>query len=65
MHAAGRRARWFDLVLRPLWRSLRGYVLKRGFLDGTAGFVIAVVNGIYVFLKYAKLWELERRAESG
>ena len=21
MHAAGRRARWFDLVLRPLWRS--------------------------------------------
>lgn len=64
MYAAGRRARWFDLCLRPVWRTLRGYLLKGGFRDGTPGLVIAVVNGGYVFLKYAKLWELQRQAES-
>jgi glycosyltransferase involved in cell wall biosynthesis len=60
LHQRGRRAHWWDLALRPLWRSLRGYVLKRGLLDGVPGLVIACANGAYVFLKYAKLWELER-----
>lgn len=63
LEGAGRRAHWFDLVLRPLWRVFRGYFLKRGFLDGLPGLVIALANGIYVFLKYAKLWERLRRAE--
>jgi hypothetical protein len=61
MYTAGRRARMSDLVLRPPARFLRGYLLKRGFLDGTAGFVIAAATAFHVFLKYAKLWELARR----
>jgi glycosyltransferase involved in cell wall biosynthesis len=60
MHAAGRRARWHDLSLRPLARFLRAYLLKRGFLDGLPGFVIAAATAFHVLLKYAKLWELER-----
>jgi hypothetical protein len=28
-------------------------------MDGFAGFYIAVTAAVYVFLKYAKLWELE------
>jgi glycosyltransferase involved in cell wall biosynthesis len=63
--ASGRRARLRDLVLRPPARFLRGYLLKRGFLDGTAGFVIAVAVSCSVFLKYAKLWELERGHQRG
>lgn len=62
MHAAGRRLRWHDLVLRPPARFLRGYLLKRGFLDGVPGFVVAAASAFHVFLKYAKLWELERGA---
>ena len=62
--ARGCRAGPSDLVLRPLWRAFRGYVLKRGFLDGVPGLVVACANGLYVFLKYAKLWESTRRAES-
>jgi len=62
MDAAGRRPHWFDLALRPLWRVFRGYVLRRGLLDGVPGLVIAVANGVYVFLKYAKLWELRRQS---
>ena len=33
-------------------------VLKGGFLDGWRGFVVAVLGAFYVFLRYAKLWEL-------
>jgi glycosyltransferase involved in cell wall biosynthesis len=62
LEAQGRRTRASDLVLRPLWRVFRGYVIERGFLDGVPGLVIAVANGLYVFLKYAKLWERTRGA---
>lgn len=58
--ADGRKFRLLDLCLRPPARFLRGYVLKRGFPDGTAGFVIAAATAFHVFLKYAKLWEQER-----
>ncbi len=62
LHAAGRRARWSDLVLRPPARFLRAYLLKSGWRDGMPGFAVAAVTAFHVFLKYAKLWELERRA---
>jgi len=65
LHASGRRARLVDLTLRPPARFLRAYVLKAGFRDGLPGFVIATATAFYVFLKYAKLWELERRAQAG
>jgi glycosyltransferase involved in cell wall biosynthesis len=53
----GRRFRVIDLMLRPVYRSFRSYILKLGFLDGLPGFIIAVAVGFGVFLKYAKLWE--------
>lgn len=36
------------------------YIWKRGFLDGAAGLVVAVLAGYYNFLKYIKLWELRQ-----
>lgn len=39
---------------------LRNYVLKRGFSDGAAGFVVSATNAYYVWLKFVKLWELNR-----
>ncbi|MFO0689250.1 MAG: glycosyltransferase family 2 protein [Myxococcota bacterium] len=58
----GARAGWRQLLFHPPARFLRSYVLRRGFLDGMPGFVIAVASGFYVFLKYAKLWERTRTA---
>jgi glycosyltransferase involved in cell wall biosynthesis len=55
----GGRWRLSDALLRPAVRFFRSYVLKRGFMDGFAGFYVAITAAIYVFLKYAKLWELE------
>ena len=54
-----RRWRLSDALLRPAFRFFRSYVLHRGFLEGFAGFHVAVMASVYVFLKYAKLWELE------
>jgi glycosyltransferase involved in cell wall biosynthesis len=60
--AGGRRFHLAALITRPLFRFFRDYVLKRGFADGVPGLIIAVSTMYYVFLKYAKLWEL--RAQS-
>ncbi|MBW2291911.1 MAG: glycosyltransferase family 2 protein [Deltaproteobacteria bacterium] len=63
LYREDRRFRLVDLCLRPPARFLRAYALKRGFRDGMPGFIVAVGTAIYVFLKYAKLWELERKRE--
>ena len=36
------------------------YVFQAGFLDGLPGLLVAVLGSYYTFLKYAKLWELEK-----
>ncbi len=63
LKAAGQNARWFDALLRPAARFFHSYVLKRGFMEGFAGFYVAVSAAVYVFLKYAKLWELDLEDE--
>lgn len=60
----GRRARLVDLMVHPPAAFLRNYVLRRGFLDGTAGLIVSAMNAFYVFLKFARLWELERCSPS-
>lgn len=61
MFAEGRRARFADLAIHPPLAFLRNYVLRRGVRDGRAGLVVSAMNAYYVFLKFAKLWEMERR----
>jgi glycosyltransferase involved in cell wall biosynthesis len=60
LHASGRRAHVYNIVLHPFWRFLRGYVLRAGFLDGWRGLVYAYVEANYVRQKFIKLWLLER-----
>jgi glycosyltransferase involved in cell wall biosynthesis len=55
----GERWRRSDALLRPAVRFIRFYILERGFLEGFAGFYVALTAAFYVYLKYAKLWELE------
>jgi len=56
----GRRARLTDLLVRPPVRFLRMYVFQLGILDGWHGAVLCVMAAASVFLKYARLWELQR-----
>jgi (heptosyl)LPS beta-1,4-glucosyltransferase len=57
--AAGRRTNPLDVLLHPPAAFLRNYIVRGGFRDGTAGFLISVLNSYYVFLKVLKLWELQ------
>lgn len=59
---AGVRFRLRDLVLRPPARFVKSYFLRQGFRKGIPGLIVSVAGAYYVFMKYAKLWELERRA---
>ena len=61
MFQDGKRAGVFDLLIHPPAAFARNFVLRRGFADGTLGFVISVMNAQYVFLKFAKLWALQHR----
>ena len=40
-----------------VWKFFSMYILKRGFLDGKEGFILAVFGFFYNFLKYIKLFE--------
>ncbi len=55
MHTRGERASVVRLVLSPLARFLRFYVVRLGFLDGVAGFVHIAIGCFASFMKYAKL----------
>ncbi len=44
-------------LFRPLWRFLRGYFLRAGFLDGFPGFWIAYATAFSVFVRYSLSYE--------
>ena len=52
----GRASMWGALG-HGLWAFVRLYFLKRGFVDGWAGFVIALSNFEGTFYRYAKAYE--------
>jgi glycosyltransferase involved in cell wall biosynthesis len=57
---SGRHVNAADLTFRPLWRFFRIYLVRQGFLDGAAGFYMAVNNAYAAYMKYARLWEMEK-----
>jgi glycosyltransferase involved in cell wall biosynthesis len=61
MYEHGRRAGLLQVIGHPPLAFLRNYILKGGITQGVPGLIISVMNAYYVFLKFAKLWELERR----
>jgi glycosyltransferase involved in cell wall biosynthesis len=64
MHEEGRRAGLLQLAGHPPLAFLRNYLAHGGIRDGIPGFVISALNAYYVFLKFAKLWELEATIDS-
>ena len=60
----GRSAGALELVLSPLVRFTKFYVLRLGFLDGVPGLVHTSIGCIASFMKYAKLIELNRARDA-
>ncbi len=44
----------FSPVTHSLWIFIKIYFIKRGFLDGFAGFLVATLSFMHVFIKYSK-----------
>jgi hypothetical protein len=59
MHESGRRTGVLQLALQPPVAFARNYILRGGFREGAAGLILSILNSYYVFLKFAKLWELQ------
>jgi hypothetical protein len=60
MSEEGRRAGLMQIAAHPPLAFLRNYIARGGFRDGAVGLIISAMNTYYVFLKFAKLWELQR-----
>lgn len=65
MHTCGQRASLASALVHGLWTFVRTYVVKRGFLDGAEGLMLAIANAETSYYKYVKLRELNRRADRG
>lgn len=56
LHARGRRGGLGIALGHGFWAFVRTYVLKRGFLDGRMGFILAVHNAETSYYRYLKMW---------
>jgi len=63
LYATGRQSSWYKMLVRPAWAFLNGYFFRLGFLDGFEGFSFAVNTAHQVFLKYSKLYKLQRSSK--
>lgn len=58
--ASGKKFSYFKFFTKPVSKFIETYIVKRGFMDGIPGFIIAVGASYSIFLKFAKMWEAER-----
>ena len=65
MYLEGRRAGGLQILLRPIGRFIRMYVLRLGFLEGAHGVALSLLGAFTVYLKYARLWEARLQDRPG
>jgi glycosyltransferase involved in cell wall biosynthesis len=57
----GRRSGPLTAVARAAWRFFRTFVVQAGFLDGGAGLVVCRLQAYGTFLKWTRLWEIQKK----
>jgi glycosyltransferase involved in cell wall biosynthesis len=58
----GKRTNLFKILTSPVWKFIKSFVLKAGFLDGFYGYVICRNSAHSTFLKHVKIRELQRQS---
>jgi glycosyltransferase involved in cell wall biosynthesis len=61
LYEKGKTTSVLNIAVRPVFTFIKKFFLKLGFLDGVAGFVIAVSTAFYTFSKYLKLYDLAKK----
>lgn len=57
-YAKGQKSSLKTAIFHGLWAFIRTYILRRGFLDGREGFMLAVSNAEGTYYRYLKLMYL-------
>ncbi len=57
----GKKSSRLKVLYKPIARFIKSYILRRGFLDGKAGFDIARFSGYANYLKYTKLLKMQQK----
>jgi glycosyltransferase involved in cell wall biosynthesis len=63
LHGRGARGSVVKMLLNPVFRFIKFYFFRGGFLDGVAGLVHVSIGCFNTFCKYAKLAELRRQQQ--
>lgn len=56
----GKKLAMLSMIFAPVVKFLRDYLFKLGFLDGKKGFIICRISAYATYLKYKKLYQLNR-----
>jgi len=56
-----RKFSFLRMLGSPVSYFIKSYFLKLGFLDGVPGLIVCIFGSYSNFVKYAKLWELQRK----
>lgn len=56
----GKKSNIFQIAFNPIFKFLRMYLFRLGFLDGKEGFLLACTSSMYTMVKYYKLSEIYR-----
>lgn len=63
LHSKGRTTSIATILFNSCFKFVRDYFLRLGFLDGFYGFVVAYNSAFATYLKYLKLYSLNKREE--
>ncbi len=54
----GKKASIGQIIFNPMYKFIRMYIIRLGFLDGVEGFLLASTSSMYSMVKYFKLREI-------
>ena len=63
LYKMGKRS-GLKILINPVRRFIKSYFIKKGFLDGYPGFIIAKNTAAQAYMKYKKLNKLKKTAEN-
>ena len=61
IRAKGKKVYITSPLTHGLWTFIRLYFIRRGFLDGMAGFVASILSFMHAFIKYSKVLFMQRK----
>lgn len=57
----GQRSNLLKILFFPILKFGKNWILRRGFLEGTEGFLVAALMSFHSFLTWSKLWLIQRK----